>query len=979
MKFSKILSSFRQRWPIASLLLFLLLLSSTAEAELPVLGIPEITCYKRSLYHGGTQNWSISQSNNGLLYFANNDGIVEYDGRLWRTLPYDNITDVRSVHVSGNKIYVGTNSEFGYYEKVSEKDFTYHSLDKELNISNVGLIWGIHTLGESIVFQAERWLCIYKPGQKVEMIPAKGRFPCSFCVNDRLFVQDEIEGLLELKHGRLEKIQGNELLTRDRIGAIVGGPNNEIIIGTLKQGLFRLGEKGIEKWNIAANQVLEEANIFSGVVCDNDYVFGTIQSGIVIVDVRGNVKMVINKAKGLDNNTVLSLFVDKEKNVWAGLDNGIAKVAYHSPVSFLQGYFDTGTGYCIEKNDQTFYLGTNQGLYCIDQEELTNPFKDNHSFYRIPGTESQVWNLFKNEKTNEFFCGHNYGAYLIKGKQVQLLTPPDVMGVWNFLPVPGRDDMMISGTYNGLILFKRTANGWHYAGRIEGFTESSRDLAWDTDGGMWLAHASKGLYKFYFSADYQQIARIEQADVYKGLDYAGIFSLARINDVLHFVSPGGIYTLDNTAKTFRHSFLEKLFNNDSLAFPSSMKQDRYNNIWFYTNRSVGVLRYQEDGSYKLIYNPFLSLQGKFINGFESLYILDENNTIFGIEDGFAHYATNDKIDFQSPFVIHIRGFKHVDDSVSYYRNSDESVNDQLVVPRFAFANNAFEMSFAATWFGNGNVLYSSYLEGFDDNWSAWGDEGSRHFTRLPEGEYIFYVKAKNIQGIESAPASFRFVISPPWYRSNIAKAFYLLLILLFVIGIRYMTIKVAEKSKQREKIKQQAKFRETEERLKHEALLNEKEMIRLRNEKLHSEMIHKEKELANSTMHVIQKNDFLITIREELIKILNLGLNDSAVKRIGGIMQRIDSDLDSDSYWTLFETHLDQVHEDFLKKLKEKHPELMPREMRLCAYLRMGMSSKEIASLMNITARAVENNRYKLRKKMGVDQGDNLIEYITSI
>jgi DNA-binding CsgD family transcriptional regulator len=164
-----------------------------------------------------------------------------------------------------------------------------------------------------------------------------------------------------------------------------------------------------------------------------------------------------------------------------------------------------------------------------------------------------------------------------------------------------------------------------------------------------------------------------------------------------------------------------------------------------------------------------------------------------------------------------------------------------------------------------------------------------------------------------------------------------------------------------------------------EALEKEKEMIRLRNEKLRNDMKHKEKELASSTMHILHKNDFLIKIKDELQKARKTDGQEVLDKKINSVIRQIDRDIDNDAHWEIFEKHLEQVHEDFLNRLNAEHNELTAREMRLAAYLRMNMTSKEIASLMNITPRAVENNRYKLRKKLNLEQGDNLVDYIMKI
>jgi hypothetical protein len=97
-------------------------------ADVPLYGIPEVENFNRRDYQAGTQNWSLSQAANGLLYSANNDGVLEYDGNNWRLLPKTGDVVVRSVLADEDRIYMGSYNNFGYYELNDRNDFHFHSL-----------------------------------------------------------------------------------------------------------------------------------------------------------------------------------------------------------------------------------------------------------------------------------------------------------------------------------------------------------------------------------------------------------------------------------------------------------------------------------------------------------------------------------------------------------------------------------------------------------------------------------------------------------------------------------------------------------------------------------------------------------------------------------------------------------------------------------------------------------------------------------
>jgi len=939
-------------------------------------GISDIEYFNRRQYGGATQNWNVSQSVDGLMYFANNDGIIEYDGTDWRMLPGMPNNVPRSVLAQNGKIYVGGNAEFGYYERDSVGKYRYHSLYNEYDVQEPGDFWNIFSVGDAFVFQSQEALCIYEPDAGVEIVPAENRFTEAFLVNDQLLVHDEQEGLMELRSGNLFRVPGGDILQGMTVGAIMALDQDEVVIGTMNNGLYKWDTNGIYSWNVEGGDYLKEANVFCGTKVGDDLAFGTIQSGVVIVRPDGQLKMIAGKDKGLKNNTVLDIFVDNQKNIWAGLDNGIARVGYNSAVSFIQGYFDLGTGYCMTKKDDRFYLGTNQGLYTIDGEAFASPLKDRDDFNLVRGSNGQVWNFFTDDQ-GELLAGHNLGIFRIEGDEAKSLSPPSVNGAWKFRYVPGNPEKLMVGTYNGLVLLHQDDNGkWQFARKVEGFEESSRDMEWDDEGRLWVAHGFKGLYRISFNDDYTRATNVQMNEDFGGLDDFLGFSIARIDGRIVFASSQGIYSVEE-GKRFVKDELWNFFTEDK-EFPTRMKQDRFDNIWFFADDGVGVLRYQEDGTYMRIDNPLMPLKNKLVSSFESVFVLDEETSFFGIEDGFGQYTVSNDINYYQPFNVHIRGFRSQANEDEHFCAGSEDVG-QDYVPEFSYQENDFEVFFSATWFGNGKIEYSTMLEGYERTWSSWGEIQNRQFTRLPEGTYTFKVKARNVHGVQSRPATFRFVVLPPWYRTPTARGGYAVLIAVMLFSGFLVTRRIVDKSRQREKIRQKEKYREEEEQLRREALENEKEMIRLRNEKLQNDMKHKEKELANSTMHIIHKNDVLIKIRDELQKARKLNDGTVLANKIASVVKKIDRDIDTEEHWQIFETHLEQVHEDFLKRLNEKHGDLSAREMRLAAYLRMNMTSKEIASLMNITPRAVENNRYKLRKKLGLEQGENLVDYIMKI
>lgn len=159
----------------------------------------------------------------------------------------------------------------------------------------------------------------------------------------------------------------------------------------------------------------------------------------------------------------------------------------------------------------------------------------------------------------------------------------------------------------------------------------------------------------------------------------------------------------------------------------------------------------------------------------------------------------------------------------------------------------------------------------------------------------------------------------------------------------------------------------------------ENELVALRNEKLQAEVDFKNSELATNAMHLVQKSELMAKLRSELNHLMKALDNEKAQSEIKKMVKVLGEDEKMDNDWMQFTHHFDKVHSDFVVVLKEKYPSITANELKLSAYLRMNLSTKEIARLMNISVRGVEISRYRLRKKLGISSEMNLFDFLMSI
>jgi hypothetical protein len=401
----------------------------------------------------------------------------------------------------------------------------------------------------------------------------------------------------------------------------------------------------------------------------------------------------------------------------------------------------------------------------------------------------------------------------------------------------------------------------------------------------------------------------------------------------------------------------------------SLREDGQGNVWFIEEKKLGVVDFSGPMP-QLIYFP--ELNGKLVSDFENIYPLNEENVFVGAEKGFYHINYKQYKSNKSDIKVLVRMVKASGDNDSIL-NGGYSLNVHTPIRRISSKQNSllFEYSTPA-YQKQPNIEYSYHLKNFDKEWSSWSKRTEKEYTNLPEDNYTFELKARSNLGDESAISSYTFIVLPPWYRSIYAYILYgILFIALNYLFYRWLKQKFAH---------QKLKYVEEEKRLKYlhqlEMEKSEKEIIALKNEKLESEILGKNSELASVAMHLLQKGILLAKIREEMVHLRKTspGMPSDELHKLIRILNQ-ESKMDSE--WEQFAEYFDNTHSDFLKSIKEKHPSLSAHEMKLCAYLRMNLTSKEMAQLLNITVRGVDISRYRLRKKLQVPTEISLHSYFT--
>ena len=940
------------------------------------LGLPFIRYYQSMEYNGGIQNWSFAQNNVGLIYVANNFGVLEYDGSSWNRYTPTYGTKVRHVSIDkSGKIYVASQGDFGYLFPDSNGLLQYTSLADSLPEihRNFDETWRVFFDQDQVIFCTFRKIFIFRNDELINVINPEYAPENFFYTNHRVYVNQVETGLSYLEGNELKLIPGGEKLKGFTITGIIKHSNNELWISTLHNGIFIYDGGKIMRWAHSIDALHQSSINYAIRLKNGNFAIGTQNNGLFIVTPTGDPLLHLNKYRGLNNRTVLSLFEDAQNNLWVGHNNGITCIELGTPFTYINEQVGLpGTGYAGFLDGNRLYLGTNNGLYTKDIGD------DKFSDYQfIENTEGQVYSI--NKLNGRLLAGHHQGTFeIIKDKSYKL---SDIQGAWTFLRLKDKPDHIIEGTYKGLVLYKEINGKLVFQHKIAGFEESSRVMEQDVNGDIWMTHGYKGVYRLKLNKSIDSVS-VKYYGVEAGLPSIQQINVFRIRDQLVFTTQNQVYKFDEKSDRFLvDEFYTNYFGSDPVI---ALQEDPFQNIYFLTLDEIGVLEKQPGGEYNKKSGVFNKLKEILNDDLQNASVLSSNQTLYGAKEGFVLYNAGGSDITSYPHHAIIREVRLTGDYndalfSGYYLQNNQITYKQPeeYIKNLPYKNNSLLIKYSTAFIdGLQKTQYQYWLENSEKTWSEWTDKTEKEYTNLKEGKYTFHVRAKNIYGKVSETASYSFVVLPPWHRTKWAYFSGAFIVLTTLFGLFYIFDKKHQHERRLLTIQQKKELHKKETVIQTITKESTEEIQRLKNENLKAEIDGKNKELATSTMHLINKNGFIANMKNNLTAISKRSKNPEVQYELKKLINNIDKNISEDDDWEHFSIYFDQVHGDFINRLKEVYPNLSPQELKLSAYLRMNLSTKEMAHLLNISVRGVEISRYRLRKKLNLDRAVNLQEFI---
>ncbi|MCD7970311.1 MAG: hypothetical protein LUF87_08155 [Alistipes sp.] len=911
---------------------------------------PNVVNFTGKEYGAGNKNWGLAQNSRGILYIANNDGLLEYDGTSWRLYTDAPCRLIRSVAIDDcDRIYTGGYEEFGYWSYDDKGTLKYHRLSHlvpENTFVNED-IWKIIVTQEGAYFQSFAKLYFYDYESVTVIDPQT--FIMYLCpVRDRYFIHSS-SALWELGDRELLPVMETGLNT---VRVILPYGDENILLGTGSQGIYILSDGTIRRWGTEVDRAIEDDDLNCALRLENgDFIFGTLLNGLYHTDANGRILSHLSTGNFLANNTVLSLMADKDGNIWAGMEKGLVRLNYCEDFNFFIDHSNSlGSVYAATLCGDKLYVGTNHGLFTIAWEDFRSADAISKAV-PVDGIQGQVWTLAQMD--GRVLCGTNSGLFDVTGGKPRPLYENN--GVFDLagFEQQGRR-YAVAATYSIPQIFLQGPHGLERSGALTGFSAPCAQVMTDPFGNVWLAHSNEGLFRCRPAANGDGLSKIVgfTAPQDFGMGYPKI-RMGNIGGRIVFIVDDRFFLYD-----FIGERMVPYGELDSAPFlPGKVNKivgagaDRY---WMVGKNAVALFHCGEDSTAVIRQYNLMEMNLSTVDGFENVCILNDSLALVCLDNGFLIHDNRRPVAATVPDRMPFaRQILALDKS----GNADTLLLDGGKKPRIPYNSNNLVFSWSYPHVSGERVYFQYMLRGLDGRWSERQHSGTLRFDRLPRGDYMLLVRAVDEAGEAGPEAAYPFTVASPWYLSFIAFVCYgLVFVLAFVV-----LWKTEQARLRKRHIKRMQKL--------------EKEYLLRQNEQLKTQVHERERDLMNVTYATITKNKVLSKIKSELDAAQQSGTKVPA-RLYNKLNDLVDNGANAEEDWKLFVLHFEQNHSGFFSDIKSIYPNLSAGDLKLCACLRLNLSTKDIASLLCISVRGVEIGRYRLRKKLDLETHVNLSDWL---
>lgn len=893
-----------------------------------------------------TQVWDITTDGGEgcRIFFATNDGLCVYDGVRWSCYRPEGNSVLRALRYDSEtgRLYTAGVNEFGYWKRDDYGGLAYTLLYRNPDFrSRSNDFWRIalETHSGRVYFQCREKICIYDllSGSIRELHP-RDAFRYMHEVAGRIYFQDSTTLY------RLGDDLGREAVcdVPSRIVNLVPGRRSELLAAVEHAGMFSIDNEGrVVPLNTTTNALLADAKI----MCCRRYnadllLVGTTRRGLFLINNDGSVDHSIPYGEQLNNSTILSATADEHGNIWLGLDSGVASID-----NSTQDYYFTDSRLgqvhgVLGLDDGRILVGSNKGLFLLD---------NSGSLSLIPGSTGSVWEL--DEIDGRIYVLHDLGLFRLT-EGLRLMPVVTGSGVYSLRQCRNDRRYYIMSTYSGVSLLRHTDDGLQPVSPIANYSGFTRNIRIDEKDRIWVTVLGVGFVRLTLSEDKCSVVDARNYDLAAGTNNNVLST--RIDQELILCCDDRAYRIDYvTDSLVRAPGAEQILGLCGRGGVKSIVQQD-NRFWYVTTDETGYVERTGNSLSRCAGILEQATKERISSGFRMIGAAG----VIGFRNGIGFsYGGNSSLQPVEVGMVAAQG----PNKTRYHRLDDPvfeipaSMNTLRIWPIRLPPGQQLEYRIAS----------------LAPDWQTVRIDEFLQVPALPHGRHVVELRTPGA----TDPSDIRQVevrVRPPWYISWPMILFYVLVVAMLLVGVRSYYIR-KNRLTQEAVLRREKERREKElELLERENLLKEKRISELEREKLKIDLRNKDKRLANITMNSIRRNNMLNELKSEVSELITVEGAGRIKTIVGRIIRQINIQLKDDSDWQLSENYFNTIYDGLLDRLRANYPSLSQTDLRLCVYIKLNLSTKETAELMNISPRSVEMARYRLRKKLGLGSNDNI-------
>ena len=811
------------------LLLFLFIITLSSGFAQQSTGLIPIQTFNSDNLGAQPHCFAFAQDSRGAIYVGSKDGLLVYTGK-WSTFLTDNAKAVLGIKIiNDGKVYIGNESGFGYFTPNDTGRFVYTPIDTLLSKeqrSKVIKTQIVFDQDSAIYFVAGKFIYKYY-NNAVTTIAIENEANGIIKSNSRILILLKSTGLFELKDDKLILVNNNKDCfieqnsdTVFNISSMQNFDENKIIYLTKEEVNYELRIFNIKtgeniKFTTQLDSLLNEFKP-TGIQIINDKLIAlkSKNKGILIINKKGEFIRKIDQSTGLYSDVVENMFVDDGNILWVAHKTGISRV------DVLSNYDDfplekLGIKSAIEDiisfNDTLFVAVQNQLSY-LEYVSFDNNRKLTLEDINKLSTLKCI--AINQRQSKDRGCYGLMNFELDNYKSLLFITNNHILekkidgsidtaylksGLKLFQDKKDPNRVWISLYPKGLASMYFEEGKWIDEGTVANTSYELFNINADKDHNIWLGTFGVLKLKSPTFKDHKIVdPQVIIYDTTDGLSANDAYITHRYGDNMLFASGEGLYKYDEKEKAFIKSdfFGEWIKNNFTLRFCSDINGKTYN-ISYNKDRSniyIKSLSPNSEGSFLMntVYSKQITAR-RFI----SLYPF--NGDIIAAGDfSLVRLKTNNVPDSLKKLSVFINSIETTDKRSLFdgvYTNSEglfSVTQNPKTVPTLDYKDNNFVFNFTAFSDNvSSGIEYRYWLEGNDDDWEEWENKTEIRFTNLHEGNYTFWVQAKDIYGNTSQKLAYKFTVDPPWNRTILAYIMYVIMLGSFVWGaIQYSTRKL---------------------------------------------------------------------------------------------------------------------------------------------------------------------------------------------